>query len=60
MDPQEAEFALPMLPEGRAWRRVADTSLPDGQDFMPRGQEARLEHPGSYRATGRTTVILID
>jgi glycogen operon protein len=60
MDPQEAEFALPMLPEGRAWRRVADTSLPDGQDFVPRGQEVRLENPASYRAPGRTTVILID
>lgn len=60
MDPQEGEFALPLLPEGRAWRRVADTSMPDGRDFVARGQEEPLEHPVSYRVPGRTTVILID
>jgi glycogen operon protein len=60
MDPEESEFALPLLPEGRSWRRVADTCLPDGEDFLARGQEARLENPSSYRVRGRTTVILVD
>jgi glycogen operon protein len=60
MDPQEGEFALPLLPEGRAWRRVADTSLPDGEDFLARGQEAPLMNPGFYTVAARTTVILMD
>jgi glycogen operon protein len=60
MDPQEGEFVLPPVPEGRAWRRVADTSLPDGEDFLARGREARLENPVAYRVPGRTTVILMD
>ncbi|MBW8887771.1 MAG: glycogen debranching protein GlgX [Fibrobacteres bacterium] len=60
MDPEEGDFVLPLVPEGRAWRRVADTSLPDGEDFLARGREARLENPGAYRVPGRATVILMD
>jgi glycogen operon protein len=60
MDPEAAEFALPLLPERRAWRRVADTSLPDGEDFLERGREAPLQTATTYLVPGRTTVILMD
>ncbi|MDB5049227.1 MAG: glycogen debranching enzyme GlgX [Fibrobacteres bacterium] len=58
MEPEEREFTLPILPEGRTWRRVADTSLPSGEDFRPQGREEKLVHPRSYLAMGRSTVIL--
>ncbi len=60
MDPRDKEFALPLVPEGRAWKRVADTGLPDGQDMLAPGSEAGLQNPVSYRAMGRSTVILLD
>jgi hypothetical protein len=60
MDPEDREFALPLLPEGRAWRRLADTSLADGEDFLPPGKEARLQGPAAYQASARSTVILMD
>jgi pullulanase/glycogen debranching enzyme len=60
MAPEDHVFSLPLLPDGRAWRRVADTSLEDGEDFLPHGKEAPLLDPGSYRAAARSTVILLD
>ena len=60
MDPEDREFVLPLLPEGRAWRRMADTSLADGEDFLPAGREAPLEGPAAYHVPARSTVILLD
>ena len=34
MDPEERDFVLPILPEDRAWLRVADTS-PSGRRGFP-------------------------
>ncbi|MDB5104787.1 MAG: glycogen debranching enzyme GlgX [Fibrobacteres bacterium] len=58
MDPSEREFILPLLPEGRRWKRLADTSLPAGDDFRPQGKGEALIHPGSYQAKARSVVIL--
>jgi glycogen operon protein len=58
MESAEKEFVLPMLPEGRSWRRVADTSLPAGDDFRPQGKAAELIHPGLYKTRAHSVVIL--
>jgi isoamylase len=58
MDPEEKEFILPILPEGRRWSRLADTSLPDGDDFRSDARAEALAHPGRYLAKARSVVIL--
>ncbi|HKP97350.1 MAG TPA: glycogen debranching protein GlgX [Fibrobacteria bacterium] len=58
MESREQEFTLPILPEGREWRRLADTSLPPGEDFRTLGKEEPLIHPGLYRVKARSVVIL--
>jgi len=50
--------SLPSL-EGRIWRRIIDTSLPDGQDFLDSGMEIPLDPPDHYLANGRSTVVLL-
>ena len=55
----EREILLPPLPGGRTWRRVVDTSLHAGEDFLEPGREAPLRNPASYRAAPRSTVVLV-
>ena len=50
---------VPPLPEGRQWRRVIDTSLPAGEDFLDEGAEIPLDPPDAYIANPRSTVLLI-
>ena len=50
--------SLPSL-EGRIWRRIIDTSLPDGQDSLDSGMEIPLDPQDFYLANGRSTVVLL-
>jgi glycogen operon protein len=49
------------LPQHNAieWKRVVDTSLPEGDDFLGPGGEAELETPDEYVANPRTVVVLL-
>ncbi|MCL5966111.1 MAG: glycogen debranching protein GlgX [Deltaproteobacteria bacterium] len=50
---------VPPLADGRKWRRMIDTSLPAGDDFLDPGREAPLDPPDAYLANPRSTVLLI-
>ena len=50
---------LPQLGPQQAWFRAIDTSLPSGQDFANPGQEVRIDPPGYYIASPRSTVVLL-
>jgi isoamylase len=58
MAPEVREFVLPILPLGRTWRRVADTSLAAGEDFLAQGREETLPNPHAYKTHPRSVVIL--
>jgi glycogen operon protein len=45
--------------EGKSWRRIIDTSLPGGEDFLDVGKEILLEPQDYYLANGRSTVVLL-
>jgi glycogen operon protein len=56
------DAALVRVPEpgaDRHWYRVVDTSLPPGDDFRSRGEEALLEPQDRYHANPRSTVVLL-
>jgi isoamylase len=55
---EEKDFRLPALKSGHAWKRVADTSLPFGEDFKAPRDECVLANPVSYRAKPRSCVVL--
>jgi glycogen operon protein len=50
---------LPGLPGEKRWRRVIDTSLAAGDDFLDEGQEVLIDPPGHYIASPRSTVVLL-
>jgi len=50
---------LPRPLNGKRWRRVIDTSLPAGEDFLERGQEVLIEPADHYLANPRSTVALV-
>jgi glycogen operon protein len=50
---------LPGLPGGTRWRRLIDTSLEAGSDFLDEGQEIPIDPPGQYLANPRSTVVLL-
>jgi glycogen operon protein len=50
---------LPALPDALRWRRVIDTSLPAGEDFMAPGEEIRLDPGDRYLANPRSTAVLL-
>jgi isoamylase len=56
--PEDRGFALPVLPPGRSWLRVVDTSLAGGKDFCEPGGEEPLLDPLHYRAKSRSVVVL--
>jgi glycogen operon protein len=50
---------LPDPGSTRRWRRVLDTSLEAGEDFLPDGRELLLEPADHYVASARSTVVLL-
>ncbi|MBM4320577.1 MAG: glycogen debranching protein GlgX, partial [Deltaproteobacteria bacterium] len=50
---------LPELPAGMCWRRVVDTSLPPGQDFLEPDEEVPLAPADHYWANGLSSVVLL-
>jgi glycogen operon protein len=50
---------IPPAPEGLRWHRIADTSLPAGEDFMLPGEEVLLAPDDHYLANPMSVVILI-
>jgi glycogen operon protein len=50
---------LPGLPGGKQWRRVIDTSLEAGEDFLDEGQEIPIDPPEHYVVNSRSTVVLL-
>src|SRR5438093_2896153 len=57
-DPEAQWIRLPEPAGGKRWRRIIDTSLPEGQDFMDPGDEAVVDPRDFYIARGRSTVVL--
>ncbi len=49
---------LPRL-DGKHWRRVIDTSLGAGEDFLDDGNERIVNSSDSYVANPRSTVVLL-
>jgi isoamylase len=52
-------FELPRLSAGRSWRRFLDTSLPEGEDALEPGGEARLASERIYTLSPRSVALLI-
>jgi glycogen operon protein len=50
---------LPGLPGGTRWRRIIDTSLEAGKDFLDEGREILIDPPSHYLANPRSTVVLL-
>lgn len=45
--------------EGKQWRRVVDTSLNAGEDFLSSGKEVLIEPSDRYQAYPRSIVVLL-
>jgi isoamylase len=58
-DPDSQWVQLPAPRDGKRWRRVADTSLPAGDDVMDPGREVLIDPADHYIANARSTVILV-
>jgi isoamylase len=58
-DWREQTVRIPEPGGTRTWRRVADTSLPDGQDFVDERQQAALDPADHYVVQPRSTVVLL-
>ena len=54
-----SRVAIPPLRDGMRWRRVIDTSLPAGEDFVEMGAERAVDPPDSYVVNPRSTVLLL-
>jgi glycogen operon protein len=53
-------FSLPApSTKGAGWHRVADTSLPDGEDIVEDALAVKMDPPGFYIVNERTCVVLI-
>ena len=58
-DWSEREFQIPEPGADRRWYRVADTSMPAGEDFAIEGREQLLLPPDRYRVQPRSSVLLL-
>ena len=58
-DYNTAWVRIPEPPAGMRWRRVVDTSLPSGRDFMEPGEETPLDPADHYIANPRSVVVLV-
>jgi glycogen operon protein len=54
-----AAFAVAPPPEGKCWMRVVDTALLSPRDILEPGSEESMENTRTYRAGGRSVVVLI-
>jgi glycogen operon protein len=52
-------FDLPVLGEGRSWRRFVDTSFEPPEDVTEPGAEPPIGAPGAYRVAPRSVVVLV-
>lgn len=50
---------LPRPGNGKKWRRIVDTSLDSGRDFVDPGKEVLIDPPEQYLANPRSTVVLV-
>ncbi len=50
---------IPEPGAGRTWRRIVDTTLPAGEDFLADGKERVLDPADAYHAAPRSTVVLL-
>ena len=50
---------LPETKGGKKWRRVIDTSLAAGEDFLDEGKEIKIDPAEFYLANPRSTVVLL-
>jgi isoamylase len=50
---------IPPAPDGTMWRRVIDTSLLAGEDFLDPGEEVPLSPADQYLVNPRSTVVLL-
>jgi glycogen operon protein len=55
---EDLSFELPHPGPKRSWRRVIDTSLPEGEDFVPLGKAPKVVH-GRYRLADRSSAVLV-
>ncbi len=53
---EEQQFALPLLPDGYAWMRVMDTSLPES--FLPEEAQESLGDARMFSVPSRTVAVL--
>jgi len=58
MESTDLDFALPAIPK-RRWHRVVDTALASPDDIAEDPGKGELINGSSYRATGRSVVVLI-
>ena len=58
MHTEALDFALPLRPDGRRWRRALDTWHPSPEDIVDPGAEPLVD-PHRYRMGPRTVVVLI-
>jgi glycogen operon protein len=58
-DCESHRITLPPPPNGSAWLRAIDTSLPAGQECAQAGAEVPIEPAGHYIANPRSTVVLL-
>jgi isoamylase len=52
-------FTLPPLPRKLSWRRILDTSLPKGKDFLDETDAEPLADKDYYIVNPRSTVVLV-
>jgi glycogen operon protein len=52
-------FRLPPPTRGHAWRLALDTSLPDGTEVFPLGQEPLIDDQKSRHVPGRSVTLLV-
>jgi glycogen operon protein len=57
--PRKQNFQLPLLEDGKLWRRAADTSFDPPQDIAAQGEELILTEQNSYDTQPYSTVVLI-
>ncbi|MBI2895467.1 MAG: glycogen debranching protein GlgX [Deltaproteobacteria bacterium] len=58
-DPLLRSVRVPAPPDPMRWRRIVDTSLPPGEDFLDPGDEILLDPAEHYLANPRSTVVLL-